>query len=74
MTEFQAYSDKCTAYGATPRAAAENFYSQFPNKRKCNITEGVRNGGFFTVAYNRDKWPRSYKDVTKKAAKELPTE
>lgn len=59
----------------TPRAAAAAFFEKFPGKRKCSITEGTTDGGFFTVTYGRaslGQWPRIWKDVTPKGVAALP--
>lgn len=60
----------------TPRAAALAFFEAFPNKRKCDVIAGESDGHFFTVAfgirYSACGMPQSWKDVTKKTAKELP--
>lgn len=75
MKAYQAYASNCTATAETPRAAAIKFFADFPNKRKCNITEGETDGRFFTVRYGRKSegdWPQSWKDITKKTANTLP--
>ncbi|WP_429037529.1 hypothetical protein [Aeromonas media] len=56
----------------TPRAAAELFFATFPKARKCNLIEGTIDNDFFTVVYDPKKWPRAFKDVTKKTIIELP--
>lgn len=71
-TSFRAYAKDCGIVADTPQAAALAFFDKYPNKRKCNIIEGKSDGAFFTVAYNRNAWPKSYKDVTKKLAVNLP--
>lgn len=61
----------------TPRQAAQDFFDKHPKARKCNVTEGVEDGIFFTVTYGRaseGQWPQSWKDVTKKTVDMLPTE
>ena len=76
MKAYQAYgADSSTFTADTPRKAALGFFSAFPNKRKCNVIEGETDGIFFTVRYGRKsegQWPSYYKDVTKKAAADLP--
>lgn len=73
---YQAYAKggaNCTA--ETPRAAAEQFFAQNPNKRKCSVTQGKIDGAFFVVTYsNRHAggMPASWRDVTKKMVSELP--
>jgi hypothetical protein len=69
------------AYGAkgsfslaakTARRAAEAFFEAHPSRRKCNVIQGVSEGGFFTTAYTRGNWPLSYKDVTRQTVASLP--
>ena len=73
---FQAYAsgDCCTR--ETAREAATEFFAQFPNRRKCNVTEGKIEGDFFVVALssNPKVRGRSFKDVTKKMVDTLPTD
>lgn len=74
-TEFQAYGTAGKAYGDTPRAAAMRYFADNPKSRKCNVTEGTRDGAFFTVRYGRSsagEWPYSARDVTKRMAAQLP--
>lgn len=76
MKAFQAYGNGSRVTGSTPMEAAVAFFEQNPNKRKCNIVEGTLDGHFFTVRYGRASegdWPKSWQDVTKKAAQDLPT-
>ena len=66
---FKAYAKDCAINAETPHAAAVAFFDTFPNKRKCNIIEGVVDGVFFTVTFGLTrggKWPSCYKDVTRK--------
>lgn len=76
MKQFRAYANGGAATIAeTPKAAAVAFFAANPNKRKCDIVAGVKDGQFFTVSYGRaslGEWPESYKDVTKKTAQSLP--
>ena len=71
---FQAYAsgDCCTR--ETAREAATEFFTQFPKRRKCNVTEGKIDGNFFVVAMSSDPKVRgrSFKDVTKKMVDTLP--
>ena len=60
--------------GSSPYNAALSFFLANPTARKCSIIEGVEDGIFFTVSYDRNNWPRSFKDVTKAQAKDLPKE
>jgi hypothetical protein len=60
--------------GSSPYNAALSFFLTNPSARKCSIIEGVQDGAFFTVDYTPGRWPRSYKDVTKAQAKDLPKE
>ena len=72
---YQAYATGASVTRDTPREAAKAFFEAFPNKRKCNVTEGETDGLFFTVAYGRSsegQWPQSWKDVTKKTVDQLP--
>lgn len=73
---FRAYAsgDCCTR--ETAREAASEFFAQFPNRRKCNVTEGKIEGDFFVVAFssNPKVRGRSFKDVTKKMVDTLPTD
>lgn len=71
---FQAYAAGCQVTAPTPRQAALAFFERFPNKRKCNVIEGVTDGPFFVVSYgsrSNGHWPKSFKDVTKKTAPTL---
>lgn len=71
MSTFQAYAKgHKTVYGDTPRLAQGSFFLVNPKARKCNITEGDVDGGFFVVSYSPGKWPRSFKDVTRKTVLE----
>ena len=76
MRAYQARGTGCNVVvTAGPRAAALAFFSKFPEKRKCNISEGDLNGNFFMVSYGRKsdgEWPRSWKDITKKLIYTLP--
>ena len=73
---YQAYGtggERVTA--PTPLLAAKTFFIAFPNKRKCDVIQGERKNGFFTVTFGRSsegKWPKSFRDVTKKTAADLP--
>lgn len=73
-TEFRAYTKDCDAYGDTPQQAAQNFFNSYPSKRKCNIIEGLCDGHFFRTEYKPEKWPKSFKDITKKQIQNLPNE
>lgn len=73
MKAFQAYATggiKVTK--ETAREAAVVFFDQNPGKRKCNVVQGELDGHFFTVKFGRTS-PQSWKDVTKKAAQDLPS-
>lgn len=73
MKQYQAWAKGGAKFTAnTPRAAAEGFFSKFPDRRKCRVTEGEYDGFFFTVTYGRGQWPQSWKDVTRKSAADLP--
>lgn len=70
VTQFQAYGNAGKAYGDTAKQAGAAYFEKFPKSRKCNIVQGSFDGYFFTVTYGRvsaGEWPKSYKDVTKKA-------
>jgi len=72
---FQAYANDCSASALSAKKAAQKFFTNFPSKRKCNVTEGVVDGNFFTVTYGRKsdgEWPQSFRNVTKKTLQELP--
>jgi hypothetical protein len=59
----------------SPRAAALAFFERFPDKRKCNVTEGEIDGAFFVVKIGRlsnPSWPSRWENVTKKTAPGLP--
>jgi len=76
MRVFQAYAKNHGAVTAnTPKEAAEKLFETFPKARKCNVLEGaieITSGKeFFVTAYNRENWPQSFKDVTKKTAGKL---
>ena len=68
-TVFRAYAKGAVnAYGKTPGEAAALFFESNPSKRKCNIIEGTRGNGFFTVRYglsSKGEWPQSYRGVTR---------
>ncbi len=71
----QAYSAYGTGGRATrdnPRAAALAYFDQAPKSRKCNVTSGKTDGGFFTITYNAGGPPRRWQDVTAKGALALP--
>lgn len=74
MKSFQAYAKESRVTRDTPRAAAIAFFEKYPNKRKCDVTTGEIDEGFFTMTFNlrSREMPRSWKDVTKKTALELP--
>lgn len=74
MKHYQASAKGDTVTATTPKGAAQLFFQRFPNRRKCNVIEGVVDGPFFTVVYDRDNWPLSFKDVTKKTMTDLPDE
>lgn len=67
---YQAYGTKGSAVGDTPSEAASNFFEKFPKLRKCSVTEGYKDGSFFTVPYPfpDGHWPKTWKDITKKTA------
>lgn len=72
MKAFQAYSSGGFRHTAsTPRAAALGFFAAFPNKRKCDVTEGESANGFFTVTLG-DKSRKRWHEVTKQTAPNLP--
>jgi hypothetical protein len=66
----------------TPRAAAEAFFMANPQARKCSVTEGFEDGAFFNVVYGNcvypgeteARWPRRWKDVTKRTLDLLPVD
>lgn len=68
---FQAYAKGDRATADTAFDAARIFFERFPNRRKCNLIEGTTDGKFFTVVYGKGAG-RSFKDVTKKTAENLP--
>lgn len=69
MKAYRACAGKHTcAYGETPAGAALEFFRINPRARKCDIIQGERADGFFTVSYGRasvGEWPDSYRDVTR---------
>lgn len=73
---FQAYADGARVTAETPRAAAVKFFATFPNRRKCNVTEGEVDGAFFTVRLSlvANGGSRLWKDVRKSQAPTLPAE
>lgn len=72
---FRAYAPGNVSVTApTPRAAAQALFERYPNKRKCNVIEGVLDGIHFETRYNPKAWPQSWKDVTKKTLDTLPAE
>lgn len=69
---FQAHATgKRSCYADTPRGAALNFFNAHPDKRKCSVIEGWSDGECFIVKYG-NPWPKSWRDVTKKTAADLP--
>ncbi len=75
MKAYRAYSKHGGRIAATPRAAAEAFFAEFPSARKCNVIAGEMEGPFFSVKFGRaseGEWPSSWKDVTKKTLSDLP--
>lgn len=75
MKAYQAHAKGTTATAETPRAAAEKFFKNFPDRRKCNVIEGETDGVFFTIKYGRKsagEWPQSWTDITKKTVETLP--
>lgn len=72
---YRASGTGCGVTASSPREAAEAFFSQWPNKRKCNIVQGEVEGGFFSVRYGRasaGEWPESWKEITKNKVPALP--
>ena len=77
MKAYQANGKAGSVTRETPRAAAVAYFDAYPASRKCNITEGTKDGAFFTVRYGRAStgdWPQSWKNVTKKTMSGLPGE
>jgi hypothetical protein len=70
--KFKAMAKNDSVIADTPRQAAQLFFQTFPNRRKCLVLAGKQNGPCFTVEYDPQKWPASYKDVTKATAGSLP--
>jgi hypothetical protein len=75
----RAYQASATGHGratrATPFEAAAAFFAANPKARKCNVHEGEDNGAFFVLRFTltrKDTWPASWRDVTRKAAADLP--
>lgn len=75
---YQASATGCHTTAETPRKAAEKFFTMFPSKRKCNVTQGEADGIFFvmriSLASNSSTWPSRWKDVTKKTIDTLPAD
>lgn len=74
MKAYQAWANNGSRItDSTPKGAAQRFFAAYPEKRKCNISEGESNGGLFTVTYNlrNGERPRSWQDVTKKMVESL---
>lgn len=71
---YMAYADNVkNVYAATAKQAALKFFETYPSKRKCCISSGIHNDGFFTVTYDlRSKVKTSWFDVTKKNICDLP--
>lgn len=70
---FQAHATGVrSCYADTPRGAALNFFNAHPTKKKCAIIEGWDDGQSFVVKFCASAWPKSWKDVTKKTAADLP--
>lgn len=76
MKAFQAYgTDQARVTRPTAKEAALAFFEQNPMKRKCDVVEGEKDGDFFTVACSlsgKTVRPQRWRDVTKKAALNLP--
>lgn len=72
MTKFRAYaSGGFTAWSdQSPRDAAAQFFTTYPTKRKCNVSEGeTRDGLFISTARHR-----FFADVTPAKVGTLPAE
>ncbi|TJW14414.1 MAG: hypothetical protein E5W82_10585 [Mesorhizobium sp.] len=72
--KYQAYGKGSQITRDTPRAAALAYFEQEPNRRKCDVTAGRSEGGFFTRIYSlrHGTGPTNWSDVTPKTALELP--
>jgi hypothetical protein len=60
---------------ATPRDAATAYFESFPTSRKCDVQEGKREGGMFTVSFtltDKATWPARWENITKKTVASLP--
>ena len=69
---FQAHATgKHSCYADTPRGAALNFFNAHPKARKCCVIEGWHDGQAFVIKFG-NPWPKSWKDVTRKTAADLP--
>jgi hypothetical protein len=66
MNAFQASSTKGTALGMTAKEAAIAYFEKFPSSRKCDIREGLLEGGFFTLVISRNSTMFKMNDVSKK--------
>lgn len=78
---FQADANGHSARSAmTPRGAAIAFFDANRTARKCRVYEGFADGRFFTIEYGQrtypnetaPRWPRNWKDVTKRTLASLP--
>ena len=74
MKAYQAWAGDIRVTDKSPRGAAMRFFAAYPNKRKCNVTEGTSDGQVFTVKYNLHprQGPAYWPDVTKKTLETLP--
>ena len=72
---FQAYAAQGSVTAATPREAAQQFFTKYPNRRKCDVVEGTHDGQCFTrvVGLRAGNRTVAFYDVTKKTAADLPS-
>jgi len=68
MNTFKAFGKTGTACGATAKEAALNYFEKFPTSRKCDVSEGVQYGPFFTLALRIGGKSTSLYGITKKQA------
>lgn len=62
--------DGANYVGSSPKEAAEGYFSKYPNKRKCDVHEGLIDGHFFTLVMRKNS--QRWKDITKKTFSSLP--
>lgn len=68
MNTFKASGNAGSTFGKTAKEAALAYFEEYPKSRKCDVSEGIQDGIFFTIAYGIGKKSPTIRDVTKKQA------